>query len=245
MSGSLGTIAGRSAAVSNLSAYFLTTHGIGVQSGTTLSLLDDRKLPRLFESAYRQDCAPEEKGLSPHFGESAVGICHNERLYFALPVGEEKRNSLLLEYDLDRQTYMLHTVGEVVALARAGSMREKLYLLGGDGYVYQWLAGPEPGVGRAFWRTPWLDFGTNERKTVTGFSVYGRLFARKGITPYVRVTVASETERRVRVLRPRRGGEELHRYRFRVRGRRFQVSIEALEGAGFSFTGGLELEVEL
>ena len=244
MSGSLGTIAGRSAAVAGLSSYFLTTHGIGVQSGTTLSLLDDRKLPRLFNQSYSLDGDPCQEGLSPAFGNCAVGIYHNERLYFALPVGQQAKNSLLLEYDLGRQTYMIHTPGAIVAMARAGDMREKLYMLTDQGSVLEWGTAPHPGEGDALWCTPWLDFGTSQRKTITGFSLYGRLFSREG-TPYVRVSIQSDLERRTRVLRPRHGGEELYRYRLRIKGRRFQIRLEAQPGTGFCFTGGLEMEVEL
>ena len=86
--------------------------------------------------------------------------------------------------------------------------------------------------------------GTCQRKTITGFSLYGRLFSREG-TPYVRVCIQSDLERRTRVLRPRHGGEELHRYRLRIKGRRFQIRLEAQPGTGFCFTGGLEMEVEL
>lgn len=43
MSGELGTIAGRTAAVYGQTGYFVTAHGIGVQSGTTIVLLDDRQ----------------------------------------------------------------------------------------------------------------------------------------------------------------------------------------------------------
>ncbi len=238
MSGSLGTIAGRSAAVAGLCGYFLTTHGIGVQTGTTLALLDDRKLPRLFEPNYSDD----HEGLAAAFGSCARGIYHNERLFFVLPTGMEEKNNLLLEYDLARQTYMQHTPGCIVAMARAGEMREKLYLLNDEGAVLEWNAGPYPDR-KAYWCTPWLDFGTTQFKTIEGFSLYGRIFSADK-TPYVRVTVQSDKERRIRILRPRRGGDELHRYRFRVHGRRFQIAIEALEGTGFCFTGGLELEVE-
>ena len=92
MSGEMGTIAGRTAAVYGQTGYFVTAHGIGVQSGTTISLLDDRKLPRLFDGDYCEepDCG---EGLSPHFGACAAGICFRERLWFALPLGQERRTA--------------------------------------------------------------------------------------------------------------------------------------------------------
>lgn len=113
----------------------MTAHGIGVQSGTTIVLLDDRKLPRLFDATFceEENCA---EGLSPHFGGCAAGICFRERLYFALPLGQETANSIVLEYDLARETYVLHDEIAVRGFARSGLMRERLLALGADGKVY-------------------------------------------------------------------------------------------------------------
>ena len=85
-------VAGRTAAVYGQTGYFVTAHGIGVQSGTSIVLLDDRKLPRLFDAAYceEENC---QEGLSPHFGACARGICFRERLFFALPLAQEEQNA--------------------------------------------------------------------------------------------------------------------------------------------------------
>lgn len=243
MTGSLGTIAGRSAAVAGQNGYFITSGGIGVQAGTTISLLDDRKLPKLFDPTYCLDCDPCKEGLSPNFGKSAAGMASGERLYFSLPVGEEEQNSILLEYDLSRQTYMIHTGKAIVSMARAGKMREKLLVLTDKGEVLWWAATPQRADATALWVTPWLDFGSNGLKTVKGFSLYGRIFSEQR-TAHAKVVIESDKGRKIRILTPRRGGEELYRFVFRLTGRRFRVRIESIGDAGFCFTGGLELEVD-
>lgn len=243
MSGEMGTIAGRTAAVYGQTGYFVTAHGIGVQSGTTISLLDDRKLPRLFDGDYCEepDCG---EGLSPHFGACAAGICFRERLWFALPLGQERKNSVVLEYDLARETYMLHDFGGAVDFARAGQMREKLLVLGADGVVRA-LGGGVPAPGQ--WRTPWLDFGSSEEKVARGIALYGRIES-EGDAACVAVTVESDRGKKVRRLCTRDAvGAEKNRYfrrGFRLGGRRFRIDICAEAGTRFCFTGGMELLTE-
>ena len=239
MSGEPGTIAGRTAAVYGQTGYFVTAHGIGVQSGTTIVLLDDRKLPRLFDATFceEENCA---EGLSPHFGGCAAGICFRERLYFALPLGQETANSIVLEYDLARETYVLHDEIAVRGFARSGLMRERLLALGADGKVY--ALGTENTAG-AQWTTPWIDFGTSEEKVLRAFALYGRLES-PGRRPCVRVTVESERGKKVRYLEALGPREKLYKRRFRLGGRRFRVDISAVSGTRFCFTGGLELETE-
>ena len=239
MSGELGTIAGRTAAVYGQTGYFVTAHGIGVQSGTTIVLLDDRKLPRLFDSHY---CEEENcrEGLSPHFGGCAAGICFRERLYFALPLAEDTENTVVLEYDLNRETYVLHDGLRAVGFARSGQMRERLLLLCTDGRVYA-LGGGK--TAQAQWTTPWLDFGSSGEKVVRAFALYGRLEAEDS-RPCVRVRVESERGQKVRDLTARGPEEKLYKRQLRLGGRRFRVDIQAREGTSFCFTGGLEIETE-
>ena len=68
------------------------------------------------------------------------GVIWKQLLWFALPLGQERKNSVVLEYDLARETYMLHDFGGAVDFARAGQMREKLLVLGADGVVRAPLA---------------------------------------------------------------------------------------------------------
>lgn len=239
MTGEMGTIAGRTAAVYGQTGYFAAAQGIGVQSGTTIVLLDDRKLPRIFGGAYceEENC---QEGLGKAFGARAAGICFGERLWFSLPLGDAKACNVLLEYDLARETYAMHDGIAVVGFARAGQMREKLLVLCADGMVRVHGAGaPAP----AKWMTPWLDFGSQNEKVVSGFSLYGRMKAEKGLA-CVRVTLESERAKKVRRLCADEWENQLFRRRLRLGGRRFRILIEAEEGTQFCFTGGLELETE-
>lgn len=74
---------------------------------------------------------------------------------------------------------MIHTPGAIVGHGQAGDMREKLYMLTDQGSVLEWGTDPHPGEGDALWCTPWLDFGTSQRKTITGFSLYAGCFPGK------------------------------------------------------------------
>ena len=238
MSGKLGTIAGRTAVVSGQSSYFVAAHGIGVQSGSTLSLLDDRRLPRLFDPTYCEECDPCAEGLSPHFGACAMGALHRERVLFALPTGQNMQNNVLLEYDLTRDVYMMHDGLCVVDMALTGLMREKLLLLTGEGRILIW------GEGRgapAVWVTPWLDFGSHDEKSMLGFALYGSI-RHAGRAGGVRVTVYSDRGKKERILEDADAEQRLYKRRFTLSGRRFRVRIEALPGTVFSFTGGLEIE---
>lgn len=247
MTGGVGTQAGRTAAVAGLSGYFLTPQGIGVQSGTALSLWDDRKLPRLFEPAYTADGSEPPGHLHADYAQCACGAACGERLFFALPAGDcgtPPSNNYLLDCDLTRQTYTLHTGLSVVSMAKAGATRGKLYLLLRDGRVVCWGADAAQGNAPAVWVTPWLDFGTNRRKTLTGFALYGKMTSVEGVRgACVRVTAECENGHKSRLLTPRRGGDELHAYHFRLPGRRFRFRIEALRQTMFCFSGGLEVEV--
>lgn len=239
MTGALGTIAGRTAAVYGQTGYFVTAHGIGVQNDATIALLDDRKLPRMFDAHYceEQDC---QEGLSPHFGQCAAGICFHERLWFALPLGQETANSVVLEYDLNREAYVLHDGAQAVGFARSGQMRERLLVLCGDGIVRVMGSGsPAPGK----WTTPWMDFGSNKEKVMRSIALFGRMESASRL-PCVRVCVESDRGMKVRYLEARGQGDKLYKRRFRLGGRRFRVDIEATAGTRFCFTGGLEMETE-
>lgn len=239
MSGEMGTIAGRTAAVYGQTGYFVAAQGIGVQSGTTIVLLDDRKLPRLFDKTYceEEDC-PER--LSEGFGAAAAGVCFGERLWFSLPVGGSAVNNLLLEYDLARETYALHDGVGAVGFARAGRMREQLLALCGDGVV-RVLGGGTPAAAR--WTTPWMDFGTNREKVLCRVALYGRMRAAQGL-PCVRLTVESERGSKQRLLISGSGEDRLHQRRLRLGGRRFRIKLDSAPGTQFCFTGGLEIETE-
>lgn len=239
MTGTLGTIAGRTAAVAGQTGYFVTTHGIGMQSGTTMALLDDRKLPRLFDANYcdEEDC---QEGLSPNFGGCATGIYFRERLWFALPLAQQDKNSVVLEYDLARETYVLHDSVVAVAFARSGQMLEHLLVLCDDGLVRMMGAGPS---GQAQWTTPFMDFGTHAPKVVTSFSLYGRIEAEEGV-PCVCVSIQSDRGSKVRYLMACGEREKQFKRKFRLGGKRFRVDITALPGTRFCFTGGIEIETE-
>ena len=237
MNGGLGTIAGRTASVFGQTGYFLTAQGIGVQSGTSIALLDDRKLPRLFDATFDTDTG---EGLSPYFGGCATGICFGQRLWFSLPQGTATENTAVLEYDLMRETYVLHDDKKVLCFARSGQMKEKLLALCDDRMVRVYGEGYSSG---AQWTTPYFDFGTNEEKVLCGFELYGEMHRESGI-PSVTVTVESDRGRKVRRLSGKNGQEKLFRRAFRLGGRRFRVDIQGESGTSFCFTGGITLETE-
>ena len=240
MSGEMGTIAGRTAAVYGQAGYFVSAQGICLQSGTTIVLMDDRKLPRVFSGSYCQQQGDTSEKLNESFGACAVGICFGERLWFSLPLGQSERNNALIEYDVARETYILHDGCGVTGFARAGRMREKLLTLCDDGMVRVMGEGT---AAPAQWTTPWMDFGSNAEKIVRGVALYGRMTAQEG-KPAVTVTVESERGKKTRVLTHGKWEDKLFERKMRLGGRRFRMSIEAAEGTAFCFTGGLEIETE-
>jgi len=237
MNGGLGTIAGRTAAVFGQTGYFLTAQGIGVQSGTSIALLDDRKLPRLFDASFAEDTG---EGLSASFGGCACGICFGQRLWFSLPQGTATANTAVLEYDLMRETYVLHDDRKVLCFAKSGQMKEKLLALCDDRKVRVYGEGTSSG---AQWTTPYFDFGTNDEKTLCAIELYGEMH-REGGLPCVLVTVTSDRGTKTRRLTARNGEETLFKRKFRLGGRRFKVDISAETGTSFCFTGGIGLETE-
>lgn len=240
MSGEMGTIAGRTAAVYGQTGYFVSAQGICVQSGTTIVLMDDRKLPRIFSGNYCEEQEDCTERLNEHFGAGAAGACFGERLWFSLPLGMSESNNALIEYDLARETYVVHDGRSVTGFARAGKMRERLLVLCADGKVYVYGEGVPQA---AQWMTPWMDFGSNKEKIFKSISLYGRMTA-KGGEPAVCVTVESERGKKVRVLKADEWEDKLFKRRMRLGGRRFRINIEAAQGTQFCFTGGLEIETE-
>ncbi len=240
MTGEMGTIAGRTAAVYGQTGYFVAAQGICVQSGTTIMLQDDRKLPRIFNGSYCEEQEDCTERMNEHFGACATGICFGERLWFSLPLGKSERNNALIEYDLARETYVVHDGQSVVSFARAGSMREKLLVLCDDGKVRVYGAGVPYA---AQWMTPWMDFGTNSEKILRKVSLYGRMKAENGM-PQVTVRAQSERGSKERILMHDKWEDKLFARRMRLGGRRFRLNIEAAEGTQFCFTGGVEIETE-
>lgn len=240
MSGEMGTIAGKTAAVYGQTGYFVSAQGICLQSGTTIVLMDDRKLPHIFSRSY---CTEEEactERLNERFGASAAGMCFGERLWFSLPLGAEECNNALIEYDVARETYIVHDGCGIVGFARAGRMRERMLVLCDDGRVRMYGEG-SPAAAR--WTTPWMDFGSNGEKIVRSISLYGQMTSPNGM-PAVTVTVESERGKKQRVLAQEQREDKLFKRRMRLGGRRFRIHIEAAKDTRFCFTGGLEIETE-
>lgn len=247
VSGSMGITAPLSHALSGVTHYYVSEFGVATYYGGNFSLMDDRKLPRIFDEQY---VTPEEDiHLWSGFGGCCAAVADSQqRVLFALPLGPDAtENNAVLEYDVARQLFLLRRGFNVVSWMKAGNARTQILFLGRRGqesFVYAYEKGndldgePQP----YHWETPWMDLTAKyARKRVSSV----RLFGSMPDGGAVRLTIETDKCRRERILSAQRLRSGSLRFATNAPGERFRFLLDSVDGAAFSFSAGLELEVEL
>lgn len=247
VSGSMGVTAPMSHALSGVTHYFLTENGIATYYGGAFTLMDDRKLPRIFDPNYTPD--GEDVHLSPVFPSLCASVADGQqRVLFALPLGPSaQENNAILEYDVARQVFLLRRGFNAIAWVRTVSPQAKLLFMGrneDDVYVYEYDVGEtlDGKTQDCHWETPWLDLSTKyARKRVVSLRMYGTTKD----SGAVQLRIQTDKCERSRMLSADRLKGGSVKFTTNAPGERFRFVIENVNGSVFSFSGGIELEVEL
>lgn len=253
ITGEVGTKAERAIVPYSGANYFITRHGLGVQSGSAVSLLNDRMLPRVFDGMYISGTRIE---LNQIYQTQACGVRFDGKIWFAVPLGESSENNALIEYDPQKESMMLHRGLNVIDFAACGQEDNYVAFVGqnaaGEFRVYAYGdARDYDGVPQvSVWESPWQDMGDKgRRKIIREVRMYGDIEKCVETLPSsakVRVTVETDRGQFCREVTPFPFRRQPQSYRFglRLSGERFRVAIESGENARFRFMGGVELEVE-
>lgn len=253
VSGGVGTKAERAIVQYGGANYFPTRHGLGVQSGSSATLLGDRSLPRLFDGMYYKG---EEIRVNLAYQTKACATRYDEKLWFALPLGESSENNAVIEYDPNREAMMLHRGLNVMDFAACDQEDNYVVFVGqnADGeykvYAYGDSVSYDGTPQVSVWESPWQDFGDKARKKVVReVRLYG--FIEKvdsSLEMSGSVIVRVETDRgsfqRTLTAFPFRENPQSYRFGLRLAGERFRVVIQSGDNGRFRFSGGVELEVE-
>lgn len=253
ITGGIGTRAERAIVPFAGANYFLTRHGLGVQSGSAVSLLGDRAIPRIFDGMYVYGQALR---LAADYPDKACGTRFDSKIWIAVPLGESAENNALLEYDPNRESMMLHRGINVIDWADGSQEDEYVIFAGANAageyrvYAYGDSVDYDGAPQQSVWESPWQDFGDKgRRKFIRQARLYGSI--EKAVealpdSPRVSVTVETDRGRFCHDIEPFPFRPQPQSYRFglRLMGERFRVVIEAQANARFRFTGGVELEVE-
>lgn len=222
--GVVGPLAPRSIVTDGVACYFWAREGLCVYDGVRAAPLPNQPLTKLIQRIPAKQAA------------SACAAIHRGTLYLALPE-QGQQNNLVVTYDLNRQTTMLHRGMMVDAFLPFG---EQL-LFSSGGQVYVWGQGnTQDGAPiHAYWQTPWTDLGRKDIvKTVTAIYLYGEGVGR------VRATLQTENRQKMRES-PFPIGRGRMRIPLRLRGRRFRLKLENVEGSTFSLGAGISIHMEL
>lgn len=251
--GGIGTRAERALVDYGGVKYFLTRHGLGAQSGSAVSLLGDRSMPRLFDGMYYEG-AHERLNLA--YQQTACGTRYDEKLWFAVPLGDSEENNAVIEYDPNRETMMLHRGLSVTDYALCNQEDNYVLFVGKNAageykvYAYGDADGYDGQAQECLWTSPWQDFGDKgRRKIVRQVRLFGTMETVNTDLPAGgSVPVRVETDRgsfeRILAASPSATDAKSWRFGLRLAGERFRIIIRSGENTRFRFTGGVEMEVE-
>lgn len=242
--GTEGTLASKTIVNTADRLYFLSSDGLCVYDGMTVSSLahtGDRKLKYVWQS------------LDPaHIADACAVIC-DDVLYMAVPLldGSEvpSENNRVIEYNLRDGTYNIVAIDGITDwLVYREGQQETLYCLIDD-QIYRYDSGtsmPDGGPVEAVWTTPYIDCGTLASKKATG-RIYMSVYAKSlDVTkkPQIRLTMISDKgKERMKVL-DLNDGTTIIRKRVKVRGRAFRLRIENVDGNPLTINKGLQIAYE-
>lgn len=251
--GGIGTKAERAIVQYSGANYFPTRHGIGVQSGSAITLLGDRSIPRVFDGMYYEG---EEIRVNLAYQTKSCGTRYDEKLWWALPLGDSSENNAVIEYDPNRESMMIHRGLNVIDFALCdqednyviftGENARGEYKVYAYGDVWDYDGTPQESI----WCSPWQDFGDKgRRKLVREVRLYGHIEkANEDLRASGSVVVTVETDRgrfcKTVAAFPFRDTPQSYRFGLRCGGERFRVILKSGENGRFRFSGGVELEVE-
>ena len=236
--GTEGAIAARTIVNAGSSLYFVASDGLCRYDGMTVSSMvsaGDRKLKDLWKRLNQKEIT------------RACAVHHKNVLYISVPLDNDVRNSVVVEYHLLDGTYSLIDIKNVDDfLVYREEQAETLLMISGN-QVYRY------GVGTHFYKEPinarWISpeifCGSFASKKSTG-RIYMSVDAQSldyNRSPRMKITMYNDRRERVRilVLKP---GNNLIRKRVKIRGRVFRFQIENMDGDPLTINRGMEIHFE-
>lgn len=236
--GTEGCIAPRTIVYTGTMLYFLSTDGLcryDGMSAVSLMAAGDRKLKDIWARLNMQSM------------DRACATIYKNVLYLAVPLDEDTRNSIVVEYHLLDGTYSIVDMKEVDDLfVRREGQTETLLMICGN-QLYRYGAGTtiygEPINAR--WISPEITCGTVTSKKSTG-RIYMAVESQSldvNAQSAVRITMFSGSKVRSKVI-PLHSGVNYLRKRVKVRGRSFRFQIENVNGNPLVVHKGMEIYLE-
>lgn len=229
INGVVGPVAARTVVQYGDRVYFLGRTGLCYYDGVRAVDAGDRRAQGWYNR------------MNDRFAERAVAIVKDHMMYIALPVDDEEKNGLVLEYDMQRDTIMARRGIEV---AHWIIWDDRLLFAGSDGYVYEYGVG-DTYDGRpieAHWTTPVYSMGSSSlagdrtTKQLGELTAYGR--------GRMHIMVDADGKRKQRELFMTTH-DKRSRKRINIRGRRFQLTLSAVDGVPFEIYGALTIEMDV
>lgn len=251
--GGIGTKAERAIVTSGGNQYFITRHGLGVQSGSAVSMINDRALPRVFDDMYFKGA---DIRMNIAYQNTACGTKFDSKLWFAVPLGDSEQNNAMVEYDPARESIMLHRGINVVDFALTDQEDDYVLFVGentagefkvfayGGSYSYDGVAQ------KSVWESAWQEMGDRGRKKILRqVRLFGNIFKvdeYSKVKASVKVTVETDRGQFTHQIHPFpfRNLPQSFQFGMRLSGERFRIIIESGENSRFHFGGSVELEVE-
>ncbi|MDL2220080.1 hypothetical protein LJC55_00205 [Eubacteriales bacterium OttesenSCG-928-N14] len=205
--------------------YFLNENGICYYDGVRARPIGDDKLKRLFENVRKDKL------------KKACGISFGNKVIFSLIEGNMNINNVIVEYDVQRHTYMVKRGFYASCFC---VWRDRLLMGSPDGTIRYYDSGDALGHNRidAYWTTPVTDLGA---KYTTKLSSALYLLARGN----GKLRVEADFGKKVK-MREVELSDELKPVRMRMtnRGRTIQLKFKNVNGSRFELHQP-ELKIEI
>lgn len=253
--GTEGPIAKDTICVYRNMVFFLTTNGIGVYDGSSIRTISRDAIPHIIDNINTTICI-----------ETAKAVVHNGIYMCAVPYQDsqnnidapEYKNTAVIEYDIERDTYMLRTGLSVSAWSynpiNTDTVPASLYIATTD----QPFTLNKYGVSNTYgyrpihtvWQSPWTDLGHKE-SLKSAFRVY-TLVEDTGNSdterPTESISFSVETERKIKTKMlngqfPKAKKKKTLSKAISNRGRQFRWKIEA--DVPWRISTGIQIETEL
>lgn len=229
VNGDVGPIAARTVVQYGDRVYFLGKTGLCAYNGVQVTDTQDRRWKKWHAR------------ISEHYVDAACAIKHNSMMYIALPVDGSKTNNLVIEYDMERDTVMPRTG---IRVSHWIEWEDRLIFADPEGRLYEYGVGEtyDGGPIEAYWTTPTYSMGSSD-------SIGDRTTKQLGeLTCYGegRMHVTTEADNKIKQT-------ELFfttpfkrmRKRLNVRGRRFKLTLRAVDGLPFALYGAVTIQMDV
>lgn len=236
--GTEGTVAWRTIVYTGSMLYFLTSDGLCRYDGMTVTTListGDRRLKDVWAD------------LNHSAIERACMTLYKNVLYLAIPLNDDERNSVVIEYNLIDGAYSLVEIAGVddFLVYRDGQTETLLMIAANQVYRYDSGTTIYGNPINAMWLSPEIECGSLSSKKQTGRVYFSVDATSLDVTanPRMKVTMLSGTKTREKII-PLKPGTNFIRKRVKIRGRSFRFKIENMDGNPLTINKGLEIHLE-